>query len=74
MEKLPPEIELKDIPRDRSLSQLLEARGELKNLTGIDSPYEPPEHAEVRVDTVESAPEDAAESIIARLRRMGVLG
>ncbi len=48
--------------------------GNLKNFTGIDSPYEPPEHAEVRVDTVASAPEDAAEAIIAQLRRMGVLG
>ena len=48
-------------------------RGELKNFTGIDSPYEPPEHPEVRVDTVASAPEDAAESIIAHLRAMGVL-
>ena len=47
--------------------------GNLKNFTGIDSPYEPPEHAEVRVDTVASAPEDAAEAIIAQLRRMGIL-
>ena len=43
-------------------------RGDLKNFTGIDSPYEPPEHAEVRIDTVASAPEDAAEAIIAHLR------
>ena len=48
-------------------------RGELKNFTGIDSPYEPPEHAEVKIDTVAIAPEDAAESIVAQLRRMGVL-
>jgi bifunctional enzyme CysN/CysC len=48
-------------------------RGDLKNFTGIDSPYEPPEHAEVRIDTVGTAPEDAAESIIAHLRGMGVL-
>ena len=48
-------------------------RGELPNFTGIDSPYEPPEHAEVRVDTTLAAPEDAAEVIVARLRAMGVL-
>ena len=48
-------------------------RGELKNFTGIDSPYEPPEHAEVRIDTTSVAPEDAAESIVARLREMGAL-
>ena len=48
-------------------------RGELPNFTGIDSPYEPPEHAEVRVDTTLAKPEDAAELIVARLRAMGVL-
>ncbi len=48
-------------------------RGDLKNFTGIDSPYEPPENAEVRLDTVVNPPEDAAESIIAHLRAMGVL-
>ena len=47
--------------------------GNLKNFTGIDSPYESPEHPEVRVDTVASAPEEAAETIIAHLRGMGVL-
>jgi 4,5-dihydroxyphthalate decarboxylase len=35
--KLPPEIELKDIPRDRSLSQLLEA-GELDCVIGARAP------------------------------------
>ena len=48
-------------------------RGDLKNFTGIDSPYEPPENAEVRLDTVVNPPEDAAESIIAHLRAIGVL-
>jgi len=48
-------------------------RGELKNFTGIDSPYEPAEHAEVRLDTVALAPEDNAELIVDHLRRMGVL-
>jgi bifunctional enzyme CysN/CysC len=48
-------------------------RGELRNFTGIDSPYEPPEHAEIRIDTSGTAPEEAAERIVARLRAMGVL-
>ena len=48
-------------------------RGELKNFTGIDSPYEPPESPEVRIDTTKIAPEDAAESVIAHLSEMGVL-
>ena len=48
-------------------------RGELPNFTGIDSPYEPPEQPEVKVDTTVLAPEDAAEMIVAHLRATGVL-
>ena len=39
--------------------------GELKNFTGIDSPYEPPEHPEVRVDTVKTTADEAADQIVA---------
>jgi bifunctional enzyme CysN/CysC len=42
-------------------------RGELKNFTGISSPYEAPEHAELRVDTGIISPEDAAEEVVALL-------
>ena len=38
--------------------------GELPNFTGIDSPYEAPEDAEIRVDTTAMTPEDAAELIV----------
>ena len=38
--------------------------GELKNFTGVDSPYEPPEHAEIRIDTTRLAPDAAAEAIV----------
>jgi bifunctional enzyme CysN/CysC len=41
--------------------------GELKNFTGIDSPYERPENAEIRIDTTQTSPEDAAETIVHRL-------
>jgi len=41
--------------------------GELKNFTGIDSPYEPPEHAEIHIDTTELTAEQAAEQIVERL-------
>jgi bifunctional enzyme CysN/CysC len=41
--------------------------GQLKNFTGIDSPYEPPEHAELRIDTTAMTPEQAADLIIERL-------
>ncbi len=41
--------------------------GKLKNFTGIDSPYEPPTNAEVRIDTNAMTPESAADAIIAKL-------
>jgi len=48
--------------------------GELKNFTGIDSPYEEPEVAEIRVNTSTMSAEQAADTIIATLRRFGVIG
>jgi bifunctional enzyme CysN/CysC len=47
--------------------------GQLKNFTGIDSPYEPPEHAEIIVDTTTLSAEEAAEQIVQRLRDDGYL-
>ena len=41
--------------------------GQLKNFTGIDSPYESPEHPEIRIDTTALTPEEAADLIVARL-------
>jgi bifunctional enzyme CysN/CysC len=41
--------------------------GDLKNFTGIDSPYEAPEHPELRIDTTAMSPVDAAERIVAWL-------
>jgi len=41
--------------------------GELKNFTGIDSPYEEPESAEIRVNTVEMTPTEAADYIIQQI-------
>ncbi|QBR01098.1 sulfate adenylyltransferase subunit CysN [Paraburkholderia pallida] len=38
--------------------------GELKNFTGIDSPYEPPEQPEIRIDTTVDSPEQAAGRIV----------
>ncbi|GAB3887385.1 sulfate adenylyltransferase subunit CysN [Kibdelosporangium lantanae] len=48
-------------------------RGELANFTGVDSPYEDPVQPEVRVDTATMSPEEAAETVLAKLRGMGVL-
>lgn len=47
--------------------------GQLKNFTGIDSPYEAPEHAELRLDTTALSPAQAADSIVEMLRAAGAL-
>ena len=47
--------------------------GEIKNFTGIDSPYEPPENAEVTVDTTGKSIEESAEEIINYLKSRKVL-
>ena len=49
-------------------------RGELMNFTGVDSPYEPPEHPEIRIDTTATTPESAADQIIAILQGRGAIG
>jgi bifunctional enzyme CysN/CysC len=41
--------------------------GELKNFTGIDSPYEAPEHAEIHIDTTELSADEAADLIVEKL-------
>ncbi|HEV2599725.1 sulfate adenylyltransferase subunit CysN [Sphingopyxis sp.] len=41
--------------------------GQLKNFTGIDSPYEAPENPEIRIDTTAMTPDEAADLIIDRL-------
>ncbi len=45
--------------------------GQLKNFTGVDSPYEEPEHAEIVVDTTGLTPVEAAEVIVAWLDGAG---
>jgi bifunctional enzyme CysN/CysC len=47
--------------------------GELRNFTGIDSPYEPPESPEIRIDTTAGSPEDAAGAIVSYLASAGML-
>ncbi|HYL00836.1 MAG TPA: sulfate adenylyltransferase subunit CysN [Steroidobacteraceae bacterium] len=49
-------------------------RGELKNFTGIDSPYETPERPEIRIDTTQLSAEAAADLVVAHLKAAGVTG
>ena len=46
-------------------------QGELKNFTGIDSPYERPENPEIRIDSTVTSAEEAADIVIAYLRDSG---
>jgi bifunctional enzyme CysN/CysC len=48
-------------------------RGELKNFTGIDSPYESPLNPEIRIDTTKMSPEAAVEVIFDKLHTTGFL-
>jgi bifunctional enzyme CysN/CysC len=48
-------------------------RGELKNFTGISSPYEAPENPELRIDTTSLTPEAATELVAAWLKQTGRL-
>ena len=48
--------------------------GTLGSLTGIDDPYEPPEHAEIVVDASTEPAEAAAERILTHLQRPRALG
>jgi bifunctional enzyme CysN/CysC len=41
--------------------------GDLKNFTGIDSPYEPPEAPDIRIDTMQMTAEQAASLVVERM-------
>jgi len=48
-------------------------RGEIKGFTGIDDPYEPPLHPEIKLDTVEHTPEENARFILDYLIQQGLV-
>ena len=48
--------------------------GEIKGFTGVDDPYEVPEHAEIVIDTEEHEPEESARLIVTRLEELGLVG
>ena len=41
--------------------------GQIKNFTGIDSPYEVPENPEIHIDTTKMSIDEAAEHIVMHL-------
>jgi bifunctional enzyme CysN/CysC len=48
--------------------------GTLKNFTGVDSPYEPPEHADLILPTPQRDPDGLARMVVDHLRATGLLG
>ena len=59
--------------RDRKGLYAKARAGLITHFTGISDPYEPPGDAEVTIDTSLTTPEEAAERILAHLRREGYL-
>ena len=64
-----------DVAEQRDVKGLYKKarRGELKNFTGIDSPYEAPEAPELRVNTSTGSADAAADVVVARLRELGLI-
>jgi sulfate adenylyltransferase len=59
--------------RDRKGLYKLARAGKLKQFTGIDDPYEAPEHPEVSLDTLNLTPDQAADVILEKLIALGFI-
>jgi adenylyl-sulfate kinase len=47
--------------------------GEITGFTGVDDPYEAPEHAELVVDTLQETPEESLANVLSTLERLGYI-
>jgi bifunctional enzyme CysN/CysC len=47
--------------------------GEIRNFTGIDSPYEPPDNPELVLNTVDATPDELADRVFSFLEERGVI-
>lgn len=59
--------------RDRKGLYAMARAGKIKQFTGIDDPYEAPEHAEIVIDTEQLSPDEAAHKVILQLEAMGLI-
>jgi sulfate adenylyltransferase len=59
--------------RDRKGIYAKARAGLIKGFTGIDDPYEPPENPEVKIDTTEMTPDEAAQEVLLELQRQGYI-
>jgi len=48
-------------------------KGEIANFTGVSSPYEAPEDAEIVLKTGDTTAEAAADEVVARLKADGII-
>ncbi|MEE9133087.1 MAG: bifunctional sulfate adenylyltransferase/adenylylsulfate kinase [Gemmatimonadota bacterium] len=60
--------------RDRKGLYAKARAGIIKEFTGISDPYEPPDDADVLIDTTDTTPEEAAQKIILHLEKEGYVG
>ena len=60
--------------RDRKGLYAKARAGLLTGFTGVDDPYETPEHAEIVVDTTDIEPEQGVELVLDHLRQAGYIG
>jgi bifunctional enzyme CysN/CysC len=65
-----------DVAEDRDVKGLYKKarRGELKNFTGVDSPYEAPEDPECDLRTAGYSADECAEQVVEYLQSNGYLG
>jgi adenylylsulfate kinase len=47
--------------------------GEITNFTGVDDPYEAPEHAELVLDTLQETPQESLQNVLTTLMKVGYL-
>ena len=60
--------------RDRKGLYAKARAGLIQQFTGISDPYEPPDDAEIVIDTTDLTPEEAAQEIFLHLERQGYIG
>ncbi len=59
--------------RDRKGLYAKARAGQIKGFTGIDDPYEAPEAPELRIDTTDCSPEEAAQQVLLKLESRGFI-
>ena len=60
--------------RDRKGMYAKARQGIIKEFTGISDPYEEPKDAEMKIDTSQASPEEAAQEIVLHLEKLGYIG